>query len=139
MRNEVSSLGRELGEELCVLHSLMVDAQPEKQDMPFAFSDSLQAFQPFTLCRDTHFGSHSDFPVLVGLALKVHLNLSIRLSSGALSCATQGCNNSRSNGLEGTSRQGLNNRAAVGTVLENTAAFILFYRQNSSTSIPQWV
>jgi len=105
----------------------------QKQDMPFAFSDSLQAFQPFTLCKASYFRSHSVFPILAGFAFKVHLNLSVRLSCGALPCATQGCRNSRNQGLEGRARQGLNNRAAVGTALGNAAAF------TDRTPPHQWV
>lgn len=117
-----------------MLHSLMLEAQPERQDMPFAFSDSLQTCQPFTLCRAAHFRSCSDFPVLAGLAFEVHLNLGVRLPCGALPCATLGCRDSRNKGLEGRSRQGLNNRAAVGAVLENAATFILHHINIQDTS-----
>lgn len=44
------------------------------------------------------------------------------------------CRNSRNKGLEGTAGEDLDNRAAVGTVLENAGAFILIYRHNSTMS-----
>lgn len=73
-----------------MLHSLVAEAQPKRQDMLFAFSDSLQDFQPFTLHRTAHFRSCSDFPALAGLAFDNHLNPGVRLP-----CATQGWRNSR--------------------------------------------
>lgn len=73
-----------------MLHSLMAEAQPKRWDMLFAFSNTLQAFQPFTLRRAAHFRSCSDFAVLAGLAFDNHVNTGVRLS-----CATQGWRNSR--------------------------------------------
>lgn len=54
--------------------------------MHFAFSDSLQTLLPFTLCRVVHYGSRSDCFLPAGLSFKVHLNLHIGLSCGALPC-----------------------------------------------------
>lgn len=106
-----------LGEKSCVLHSLMVEAQPKRQGLLFPLSDSLQAFQTFT-CFRSLLAWHSR-----------SRNLGVRLSCGTSHVPPQGCRTSSNKGLEGTGGQGVNTEQLRNCAEESTAAFILFHRQ----------